>query len=328
MVLNFENERLVKELKRLKPKKVLIQLPEGIKQNSFDILKTFHDLKIEAIFSGETCWGGCSIALDEAKAVNADLIVHFGHAEFTKVDFPVLYIEIKDEVNLIPLLKKSLKELKVFKRIGLSYSVQHLNDVKNIISFYEENGKEVMLSRKKGKVFYEGQIVGCQYSGLKEIERDVECFVIVGNNFHSMGAAISVEKPVFLIDVYNNEIKSMKGVRDKILRQRILSVEKFKDAKNIGIIIGTKEGQKFGTYTDLIEKFEKAGKNVLAITINEFSQDKLVNFRNIDAFVELGCPRIAIDDFSKYNKTLITYNEALVALGEKSWDEIIKKGIM
>ena len=328
MVLNFENERLVKELKRLKPKKVLIQLPEGIKQNSFDILKTFHDLKIEAIFSGETCWGGCSIALDEAKAVNADLIVHFGHAEFTKVDFPVLYIEIKDEVNLIPLLKKSLKELKVFKRIGLSYSVQHLNDVKNIISFYEENGKEVMLSRKKGKVFYEGQIVGCQYSGLKEIERDVECFVIVGNNFHSMGAAISVEKPVFLIDVYNNEIKSMKGVRDKILRRRILSVEKFKDAKNIGIIIGTKEGQKFGTYTDLIEKFEKAGKNVLAITINEFSQDKLVNFRNIDAFVELGCPRIAIDDFSKYNKTLITYNEALVALGEKSWDEIIKKGIM
>lgn len=328
MVLNFENEKLLKELKRLKPKKVLIQLPEGIKQNSFDILKTFQELKIEAVFSGETCWGGCSVAVDEAKAVNADLIVHFGHSEFTKIDFPVLYIEIKDEINLVPLLKKSLKELKEFKRIGLSYSVQHLNDVKSIVNFYEENGKEVMLSRKKGRVFYEGQIVGCQYSGLKEIESDVECFVIIGNNFHSLGAAISVEKPVFLIDVYNNEIKSMKGVRDKILRQRILSVEKFKEAKNIGIIIGIKEGQKFGTYTDLIEKFEKAGKNVLAITMNEFSQDKLINFRNIDAFVELGCPRIAIDDFSKYNKTLITYNEALVALGEKSWDEIIKKGIM
>lgn len=328
MVLNFENEKLIKELKRIKPKKVLVQLPEGVKQNAFDILSIFENLNIEVVFSGETCWGGCSIAVEEAKSVNADLIVHFGHSEFAKVNFPVIYIPIIDEINFIPLLKKSLKELKDFNKIGLSYSVQHLNDVKKIIKFYKENGKKVLLSNKKGMVSYEGQVVGCQYAGLKEIEKEVECFVIIGNNFHSMGAALSVNKPVFLIDVYNNEIKNMKDEKDKILRQRIMSIEKFKDSKNIGIIIETKKEQKFGSPKILIDKIEELGKKAITITMNELTPDKLTNFYNIGGFVELACPRIAIDDFAEYRKPIITYREALVALGVKDWNYILKEGLM
>ena len=328
MTLNFENEKLIRELKRIKPKMVLIQLPEGVKQNALEIKKIFSDLNIECVFSGETCWGGCSIAVDEAKSINADLIVHFGHVEFVKINFPVLYIGIKDELNLIPLLKKSLKEIKPFKKIGLSYSIQHLHDAKKIIDFYKSNGKEVLLSKKKGMVAYEGQIVGCQYSGLKEIENKAECFIIIGNNFHSMGASLCVNKPVFLVDVYNNEIKNMKSARDKILKQRIISVEKFKEAKRIGIIIGIKQGQKFGSPKFLINKLEKLGKKVIIITMNEITPSKLINFYNIDAFVELACPRIAIDDILMYNKPLITFKETLVALGEKSWDDILNEGLM
>ena len=62
--------------------------------------------------------------------------------------------------------------------------------------------------------------------------------------------------------------------------------------------------------------------------MNEISPDKLINFRGIDAFIELACPRIAIDDFARYNKPMITFREALVALGEKSWKNIIKEGLM
>lgn len=328
MTFNFETERLRKELEKIRPKRVLVQLPEGVKQNSFELLEFFQKLKIEVIFSGETCWGGCSVAVEEAKAVGADLIVHFGHSEFIKVNFPVIYIPIKDELNLEPLLKKSLSELKSFKTIGVSCSVQHMHDLKSIVEFYENNGKKVILSKKKGNVSYEGHIVGCQYSGLKTIENQVECFVVLGNNFHSMGATLAVDKPVFLIDVYNNEIKSMKGVKDKILKQRILSVEKFKDAKKVGIIVGVKQGQQFGSYNLLKDKFVKLGKEVVVLTINEFSPDKLVNFYNIDGFVELACPRIAIDDFAKYRKPIITFKEALVVLGEKSWDDLIKEGVL
>lgn len=328
MVLNFESEKLIRELKRIKPKRVLVQLPEGVKQNAFDVLKVFEDLNIEAVFSGETCWGGCSVDVEEAKLAGVDLIVHFGHSEFARVNFPVIYIPVRDELDLTNLLNKSLKELKNFKNIGLSYSIQHLQDVDRIIKFYKENGKEVMLSGKKGRVAYEGQIVGCQYSGLKEIEKQVDCFVIIGNNFHAMGASLSVDKPVFLIDVYNDEVKLMKGVRDKILKQRVVAIDRFKNANKVGVIIETKQGQKFGSPKILIDKLEKSGKKVIIITMNEITPDKLMNFYSVDGFVELACPRIAIDDTVRYKKPVITFKEALVALGEKSWDALIKEGLI
>ena len=328
MTLNFEIPKLIEELKKRKPKKVLVQLPEGIKQNTSEIAKDIEDLGIEVIFSGETAWGACSVAVQEAEAFGADLIVHFGHAKFINVKFPVLYIEVKDELNLKPLLKKSLKVLEKYRKIGLSYSIQHRHDLKNIKKFYEDNGKKILLSKKLGLVEYEGHIVGCQYLGLQAIEKSVDCFVIIGNQFHSLGAVLSVEKPRILIDVYNDDVKNMEGLREKILKQRIISIQKLKDAKNVGIIVEIKSGQKFGSHKYLYDKLKEQGKNPIVITMNELTPEKIMNFYNIDAFIELACPRIAIDDFAKYPKPILTFKEALVALGVKSWDEFLRNGIV
>jgi 2-(3-amino-3-carboxypropyl)histidine synthase len=120
----------------------------------------------------------------------------------------------------------------------------------------------------------------------------------------------------------------MKGVRDKILKQRAILIGKFKNSKKVGIIIETKSGQKFGSPRILIDKLEKLGKKVIVITMNEISPDKLMNFYSVDSFVELACPRVAIDDIVKYKKPIITFKEALVALGVKSWDSLVKEGLI
>jgi len=328
MTLNFETDQLIKELKKRKPKKVLVQLAEGIKQNATEFAPIFDELGIEAIFSGETEWGACAPAIQEAEALGVDLIVHFGHAEFFKAPFPVLYVEVRDEMDLTPLLKKSLPFLKKYKKLGFSYSIQHRHELENIKSFYEKNKKQIMLSKKLGHVAYEGHIVGCQYAGLKSIEQEVDCFVILGNRFHGMGAVLSVDKPVILIDVYNDEVKDLSGLRNRILKQRMASIEKFREAKNVGIIVEIKPGQKFGSPKYLIDKLKEQGKNPVLITMNELTPDKILNFYNIDAFIELACPRIAIDDFAKYPRTIITFKEALIALGVKSWEEMLRIGLV
>ena len=51
-----------------------------------------------------------------------------------------------------------------------------------------------------------------------------------------------------------------------------------------------------------------------------------MNFYDIDAFVCLACPRIAVDDFAKYSKTILTMKEALVGLGEKDTNDLLEKG--
>ncbi|MDP3986917.1 MAG: diphthamide biosynthesis enzyme Dph2 [Nanoarchaeota archaeon] len=328
MTLDFEKEKLIAELKERKPKKVLVQLAEGIKQNAPEISDTIEGLGIECIFSGETCWGACSVSVQEAEALGVDLIVHFGHAIFIETDFPILYMEVKDLLDLNPILEKSLPHLEDYKTIGLSYSIQHRHDLDKLVKFYEDRGKKVVLSSKKGLVAYEGHIVGCQYEGLKEIQEDVEAFVIFGNQFHSMGATLAVKKPVVLIDVYNDDVRSMAGLRDKILKQRVISIDKLKDAKNVGIIVEIKPGQKFGSPKYLLKKLREKGKTAVVITMSELTPDKIMNFYSIDAFIELACPRIALDDFAKYPKPILTFKEALVALGEKSWDDILESGIV
>ena len=328
MTLNFEKEKLVEELKKLNPRKVLVQLPEGLKQNALEISKEIENLGIEAIFSGETCWGGCAVATQEAQALGANLIIHFGHAKFLDVDFPVLYIDVRDELDIEPYLQRSLEVLQNFKTIGLSYSIQHKHDIEKIKNFYKNHGKIVILSKKIGYVAHEGHIIGCQYHGLRAIQDEVNCFVIIGNQFHSLGACLAVKKPVILIDVYNNKITSMENLREKILKQRLMCIEKFKQAKNIGIIVEIKPGQKFGSPKYLVEKLKEQGKNPIVITMNEITPEKIMNFYNVDAFIELACPRIAIDDFAKYEKPILTFKEALIALGTRSWEDALKDGIL
>jgi len=328
MTLDFEEDYMISELKKRKPKKVLVQLPEGIKTEALNIKKKIEKLGIEVIFSGETAWGGCCVAVDEAKQFKVDLIVHFGHSEFLKTKFPVLYIEIKDVLDLEPILKKSLESLKQYKKVGLSFAVQHRHDLKKILDFYKKNNKEIILSKKAGFAFYEGQVIGCEYRGLKEIEKKVEAFVIIGNRFHSVGAALALEKPVYLLDVYNNEVSEMSKFKDKIIRERAMAIDRFKRATKVGIIAESKLGQKFGNYKNIIDKFRENGKEVLLISMSEMTPEKVMNFYNIEAFVELACPRIAVDDYSKYEKPILTYREALVALGEKTWEELLEEGIL
>ncbi|MBW6442161.1 diphthamide biosynthesis enzyme Dph2 [Patescibacteria group bacterium] len=328
MVLDFEKEKLIRELKLKKPKKILIQLPEGIKKNALEISKIVEGLGIRCIISGETAWGGCSIAIQEAKALGVDLIVHFGHAEFIKTNFPTVYIKMKDILDLKPLLERSLKELKKYKKIGFSYSIQNQHEVKDIKNFYEQKGKKLILSEKVGLVEGKGHIIGCQYGGLKKIESKVDCFLVLGNRFHSIGASLAVKKPVILLDVYNQEVSEMDDIKDKILKQRAFSIEKLKEAKKVGIISEIKSGQIFGSAEILLKKIKKYGKEGIIITMSEITPEKIMNFYDIEAFVELACPRIAIDDFHKYHKPILTLKEALVALGEKSWEELLEEGIL
>lgn len=333
MTLNFQKQKLINELRKIKPKpkRVLVQLPEGIKQNSSEIKEIIEKTlpKTEVIFSGETCWGGCALAINEAKQEKCDLIIHFGHSEFFKQkQVKVIYIEVKDELNPNPILIKSLKYLKPYKKVGFSCSVQHIHDIKKITGFYKKNNKQIILSKKIGNVNYPGQILGCQYNGLKAIEKDVGCFLILGNRFHAIGALLSLNKPVILLDVYNDKIETFDDLKNKILKQRAIAIDKFRHAKKIGVLVEVKPGQRFGSEKILVNKLKKAEKDFIIISINEITPEKLMNFYNLDAFVKLACPRIAIDDSARYPKPILTLKEAMVALNEKSWDELLKEGIL
>jgi 2-(3-amino-3-carboxypropyl)histidine synthase len=54
----------------------------------------------------------------------------------------------------------------------------------------------------------------------------------------------------------------------------------------------------------------------------------LMEFPSIEAYVNTACPRISFDDASKFRKPVLTVNEALVVVGELSWEESCRRGLL
>jgi 2-(3-amino-3-carboxypropyl)histidine synthase len=79
--------------------RILLQFPEGLKQQALSHAKRLESEGNEVFVSASPTFGACDLALDEARAINADKLVHFGHCEFQKVDFNVEYVAYSTCIN-------------------------------------------------------------------------------------------------------------------------------------------------------------------------------------------------------------------------------------
>jgi len=81
---NLELEKVAKEINERKSKQVLIQLPDGLKHKSHevvDFLEKETDSNIFLWFG--SCFGACDLPLG-LDVLKIDLIVSFGHNRFNK----------------------------------------------------------------------------------------------------------------------------------------------------------------------------------------------------------------------------------------------------
>ncbi|MGC8888580.1 MAG: diphthamide synthesis protein, partial [Candidatus Micrarchaeia archaeon] len=175
--------------------KILLQFPEGLKQHALEYAKKLEKEGNEVIISASPSFGACDVAIEEAKSVGAEKIIHFGHAEFMKIGFNVEYVEYRVDADL-SVLEKSLEELRPYQKIGLVTTVQHVQQLGKIKEFYEKNGKEVLIGKPYGFAKYEGQILGCDPGSAASIDKDVDAHVYFGGGlFHPLGAVYATSKP-------------------------------------------------------------------------------------------------------------------------------------
>jgi 2-(3-amino-3-carboxypropyl)histidine synthase len=75
------------------------------------------------------------------------------------------------------------------------------------------------------------------------------------------------------------------------------------------------------------ETIEKSGKTAVLLAVNEVTPETLLEFPSIDAYVNIACPRISLEAPAKFSKPVLTVNEFLVAVGEVSWENLLKRGL-
>src|SRR4030042_2597423 len=96
---DFEEERIKQEIAKLNAKRVLLQLPEGLKPEAPRLSKIVEKHGALPIVSADPCYGACDLADSEAENLGVDLVVHFGHAKLLKHEkVSTLYLEARATV--------------------------------------------------------------------------------------------------------------------------------------------------------------------------------------------------------------------------------------
>jgi len=326
---DFEEERIKQEITKLDAKRVLLQMPEGLKPEAPKLAKIIEKCGALAIISADPCYGACDIAVGEAEGLGVDLIVHFGHAKMVKHEsVQTIYVEARATVTVDKAVEQSLPLLSGYTTVGLATSVQHLQALNQAREILTRAGKTVIVG-DTGQIAYPGQVCGCNYANAKSIADEVEVFLFVGGGmFHALGIALSTSKPTFIADPYDNRAYPINAEAQKILKQRFASIQEAKNAKKFGIFVGLKPGQKhLDSALRMKELAEKNGRTAYLLAAREINPETLLEFPSIDAYVNTACPRVSLEATGKFGKPVLTVNEFMVVCGVSSWENILKKGL-
>jgi 2-(3-amino-3-carboxypropyl)histidine synthase len=322
----FEENRVVDEIKKHGSKRVLLQLPEGLKPHAFRLAKLLEkETGAEVFLSGDPCYGACDLAFSTKDAVEADLLIHFGHAEIPG-EFPeesVCYVEARADVPIDEPLIQALRMLEKERVIGLASNIQHIHQIEHAKRILEENGKEVLIGRPSGWLKYPGQILGCDYGSVRAIADKADAIVVLsGGDFHSIGIALATGKRTIVVDPFQKEARDMTESCQRLLRKRWISISRFKEVSKIGIIVGLKSSQMNTSVAHRIKDLlEQNGYSAILLCATEVIPETLESFTDLEAFVEISCPRISTDDQERYHRPILNPEEVMIALGKKRWED-------
>jgi len=312
ILARIDFDDIIKQLKERNAKTVGIQLPDGLKFKSDEIAEKIEKAGFEVLLSGSSCYGACDI--DTALLDEVDVLIHFAHTpvfELEKVIYAPYFVDFD---------VKRVAELEIAeKRIALITTAQYawkLNEVKKVL---EEKGYEVELKEGSSRIKMPGQVLGCNYTVLKNSKADAVLFIGDGL-FHPVGAAIYTGKKVYRFSPLSNEYEEVK--HESFLKRRMLLIAKAMDTKKKGaIIVSSKMGQKrLGIARKLKEYAVNAGKKLDIIVMDEISPAKLSNFP-YGYYVNTACPRISYDDASLYPVPVLTPQEFEILVGLRKWDD-------
>jgi 2-(3-amino-3-carboxypropyl)histidine synthase len=302
--------------------RILLQFPEGLKDKALEHASRLEKEGNEVFISASPTFGACDLALDEARMIKADKLVHFGHGEFHKVDFNVEYVEYKIDTDL-SILRSSELPLRQYTTIGIVTTIQHVHQLDDVKRFYEGIGKKVMIGKPYGFAKKEGQILGCDIGSAASLDRKVDAFVYFGGGiFHPLGALLATTKPFLVVEPFIKKVEFIDNYRETYTKRSKGKVLSALEARNFGIMVSTKNGQHNMQLGKIMkEKIEKKGMTAQILIANTFDFDSLNNMMEFDAFVNTACPRITIDDIDRLRKPLLSANELMEVMRMK--DEIL-----
>lgn len=294
----INEKKIFDEIKKREPVSVALNGPDGILPKIQDTAsKIMNMFGIPAYVMADSCFGTCDMNSNGVKVLGAEILFHIGHTiNSTSFGDNIILIDAFDDISFEDVAKKYANQFSG-TAISLVTDSQHLHEIEKVKKIFEDEGIIVQIGKGKGQL-NDGQVFGCEFYPVMETKNIVDANVFMGqSNFHAAGIALSTNKPTYVLDPYFNEMREVTQFAQKLQKKAILSIYKAAEGESFGIIVGLKEGQ-FSKITALKFKkeLEMLKKKVQLFALTEITDDKLRNLKGIDAFIQVACPRISLDN--------------------------------
>ncbi|CAG8595898.1 4258_t:CDS:2 [Diversispora eburnea] len=300
---NLEIHKTVWQIKRSNSKKVALQFPEGLLMFACiiaDILERY--CNVETLIMGDVTYGACCVDDFTAKALDFPVNITTIKTMYVFVD---IGIDIDHFINTLKMNFELGKKLTIVGTIQFVSSIQ-VND---------------LLYMCVAKPLSPGEILGCTSPKLGE--QDVIIYLGDGR-FHLESIMISNPSiPAFRYDPYSKKFTRERYDHEDMYSLRKHAIDLTKNAKRFGLILGTLGRQGSPKVLECLEeKIQSRGLDYVCVLLSEIFPDKLNQFQDIDAWIQIACPRLSIDWGYAFSKPLLTPYEASVALDTINWQDI------
>ena len=320
----------IQKLEEMGAKKILLQLPDGLKPHVFDYF-TALSRKFSVIISSQPFYGACDIGNREVYD-DVDCIVQFGHSEIPNVPYPkpMIFEEYRQNrvVEFDPEIFEPIRK-SGYSRVGLLASIQYIDSFENARKSLEKSGFEVKIGKNDARLNYPGQVLGCNFSAAHSVSAKVDCFLVISTGkFHSTGVQLSTDLETFLLDLNEMKISSMKQETERFLRRRYAVLSKAQNARKFCVVMDTKIGQRRSSLTRVIaENIREMGGQAVIVSTDDIRPSDYENMM-CDAVVFTGCPRVPIDDWEKFSVPIMTPPEFQWLFGIKKQSRYIMDEIV
>ncbi|KAG9150477.1 hypothetical protein Leryth_010857 [Lithospermum erythrorhizon] len=328
---SFELHKCIWRIRTLNATSVALQFPEGLLMYSCiisDILTTFTNIT-HCIILGDVTYGACCVDDLSAKALSADLLIHFGHSCLVPIDstsIPCLYVFVEigiDKVGILNQLEANFKVGEV-RRFIMAGTIQFSHAIRAVKPDLERLGFTVFVPQ--AKPLSAGEVLGCTAPNVSRISEgvggdgreDVIIFVADGR-FHL--EAFMIANPgvkTFRYDPYMGKLFMEEYDHVGMKDERRRAIEKARGKMSWGIVLGTLGRQGNPRILERLEKkMGEKGLDYTVILMSELSPARIALFEDsVEAWIQIACPRLSIDWGDAFVRPLLTPFEAEIALGD------------
>ena len=338
-------------------KRIGLQFPEGLLIYSCiiaDIIERFmkllFNLDVECIILGDVTYGACCIDDYTSFALKCDFLIHYGHSCLIPINNMndkyykrILYVFVQIGINqshLVSTIRLNFNPLNEYKdkKIVIAGTIQFVNILQNIkqqlCDLHEYKSENIIIPQ--AKPLSPAEVLGCTSPDLNEqFGDDIDCCLFISDGrFHLesimiANPQIAKRNGFFKYNPYDNKItkESYNTQLMHKIRYNAIEIAQKNYDKTWCIILSTLGRQGNVNILNRIQKLmDEKNIKYISVLLSEIYSDKLkkFNLKQIQCFIQIGCPRLSIDwgaDILNEVPILNAY-EATVALKHIEWKNV------